>query len=601
MDLPHQSDTPASCPSVLVIDDDPSIAMLVTARLKSIGAQTTSALNGEQGIAKALDNKPDLIILDYELPGEHGIDILKRLKSNEQLSEIPVIFATGNDSNDVLSACFDAGAADYVRKPLYAAELRSRVTAVLDKQRLIGRLSDMAWKDALTGLPNRAAIRVDITDAVNRVQKGEHGLNALLFLDFDRFKIINDSLGHDIGDLLLIGIAERLYNAIDEAPSLSIQADSIKPARLGGDEFVVLLQNIASRDVAIKFADLLLTHFAERYDLNGNEVVSTASIGVLIADEQYKAAEDVLRDADTAMYAAKNAGKGRYIEFDQSMRDQAEARLRIENELRSAVFSNQFSVAYQPIVCLETGKAMAFEALLRWPHAIEGNLSPSEFVPIAEDSGLIIPIGEFVLREACNQLAEWRRDLGEKAPDSIHINVSRKQIMGTDLVELVQSIIEEYELPPSSIHIEVTENEIMMDASAAVRVLDDLRKLGVKIDMDDFGTGHSSLSCLRELPIDVLKIDRSFVSNVERGRDFAAMLHAVATLAQNLGLKVVAEGIETKEQLAVLQSLGCDLGQGYYLGKPMSMSDATNYLEGKCTVNLSNMPQRRRSNRRRAA
>jgi EAL domain-containing protein (putative c-di-GMP-specific phosphodiesterase class I) len=317
----------------------------------------------------------------------------------------------------------------------------------------------------------------------------------------------------------------------------------------------------------------MLLAFAQPYQLGPHKVYSTASIGIVTSAMPAESADDVLRDADTAMYEAKLAGKGQYIVFDVSMRQRVQKRLNLENELRQAVEASQLFLMYQPIVSLQTGQIESFEALLRWNHLERGLISPGEFIPIAEDTGLILPIGEWVLREACGQFARWRASLGPAAPRSVSVNLSRSQLALSDLPETIRRVLEETGMAPECLHLEVTESAVMKDASAVIQMLRAIKAIGVKLDMDDFGTGYSSLACLQEFPIDVLKIDRSFVANIDRGRDFTALVQAVAQLARNLKISVVAEGIETVEQALVLQSLECDFGQGYLFSKPL-MADA---------------------------
>jgi len=434
-----------------------------------------------------------------------------------------------------------------------------------ERKRLMEKLETLAYYDTLTELPNRDSILRSIQKTIDR-KNGEHF--ALLFLDFDRFKLVNDSLGHDVGDELLKEIANRLRETLRSTDVI------MEPARLGGDEFVVLLNGLASPADAIFVADRLLEVFSQRYELRLHTVYSTASIGVATSELPYEEASEMLSDADLAMYAAKSTGKGRYVVFDQGLRDKAQTRLRIECELREAISRDQLFLTYQPIVSLESGKLEGFEALIRWQHPQHGLIHPDEFIPVAEETGMIISIGSWVLDEALRQFAVWRHSLGPDAPPCIHVNVSRKQLLVPDLVSTVAQTLEKHEIPAQCLHLEVTESMIMRDKAAALTALNELRKLGLKIDLDDFGTGYSSLSCLQEFPIDLLKIDRSFVSNIERVRELNALLHAVITLADNLGLQVVAEGIEEVGQLAMLKSLGCGYGQG----KPLPAEEVEKFV-----------------------
>lgn len=437
-----------------------------------------------------------------------------------------------------------------------------------DRKRLMGELHTQAYNDSLTGLPNRAAILNSIQEAIER---GPDHQFALLFLDFDRFKLINDSLGHDMGDELLKKIAERLKQALRGT-------DELIPARLGGDEFVVLLNGLTHLSDATVVAERLLKAFSECYELGSNTVYSTASIGVVTSEYQYQSASDMLRDADLAMYKAKASAHGSYLLFDRSMRESVQHQMRLESDLRNAITHNEFVVYYQPIVSLESGKMEGMEALIRWEHPEQGQVSPADFIPIAEETGLISAIGHWCLDEACRQFVEWKKSYPENGPQFLHVNISRKQLLDPGLTSTIEALITKHGIEPHTLHLEVTESLIMADQTLLIPILKEIRKLGIKVDMDDFGTGHSSLSCLHEFPLDVLKIDRSFVMNARKVRDYAALLQAIITLADNLELKVVAEGISDAEQLILLQALGCEFGQGYYFSPPIPAEEIQTFF-----------------------
>lgn len=560
---------------LLLVDDDPDIHDLVAGMLRSQGVKLSSAFNGDQAVEVASRENPDLILLDYEMPGANGLEVIARLRSAAVPVTTPVVFVTGNDNHKVLTACFQAGAADYIRKPFCGSELRARVLALLERTQMLAQLEKLAHNDTLTGLPNREAIRARIQRAIENTSTSNY---ALLFLDFDRFKLVNDSLGHDVGDELLKQIANRLRRALRSGDGIAHCPEPTSAARLGGDEFVVLLERMSNPSDAVLVADRLLATLAQPYSLAGHQVCSTASIGLVIGDPSYTSPDEVLRDADTAMYEAKSAGKGRCVVFDQAMHTKAKQRLGIENDLRAAIGNEELYLAYQPIVSLETGRTVAFEALVRWKHPRRGLVMPADFLPIAEETGLIVPLGTWALDRACRDFAGWQKSFGALAPLHIHVNLARKQLLLHDLVEIVAGILAKHGVSPQCLHLEVTESEIMQNPTVAKATLVKLRQLGVKIDMDDFGTGHSSLACLQELPIDVLKIDRSFIANMERTRSFAALVHAVTTLGQNLGLSLVAEGIESADQLAMLQSMDCELGQGYFFSRPIPNEEVSAYL-----------------------
>ncbi len=440
---------------------------------------------------------------------------------------------------------------------------------ITDRKAMEDQLRSAARTDRLTGLPNRALLIERLQQAVLRSKRVLNYRYALLFLDFDRFKSINDSLGHEYGDMLLQEIAQRMRMAIRNSNAMKLLSRNHLAARLGGDEFVVLLDG-ATWDDATEVAKLLLHELSVPYKLGGQEIYTTASIGITTSDVPCSGADDVLRDADTAMYEAKLAGKSQYVTFDVAMRQRVQKRIHIENDLRR-IFDgeDQLFLLYQPILCLATGKIESYEALVRWQHPVRGLISPAEFIPIAEETGLILPIGEWVLRQACRQFKQWHQIMGAAAPPSISVNLSRNQLVLPSLPGTISDILRETGVEPGCLHLEVTESAVMRDVDQGTRMLGAIKDIGVKLDMDDFGTGHSSLACLRQFPFDVLKIDRSFVASIERGRDFTALVHAVTQLAQNLDIRVVAEGIETRDQLLLLQSLDCDFGQGYYFSKPL--------------------------------
>lgn len=444
--------------------------------------------------------------------------------------------------------------------------IRTDITA---RKLMEQELRSAARTDRLTGLPNRALVCDRIQQAVLRARRVKGYHFAVLFLDFDRFKLVNDSLGHEAGDKLLKQIAERLLSAVRAGDTPAHTDAGNTSGRLGGDEFVVLLDGLASPEHATHVADRLLGVFSQPYDINGHEIYSSASIGVVTSTHSSSSADEVLRDADTAMYEAKLAGKGQYVVFDVSMRKRLQNRVNLESELRKAIDLEQLFLMYQPIVSLQTGQVESFEVLVRWRHPERGLISPGEFIPLAEDTGLIVRIGEWVLRNACAQLARWRATAGAATPRNISVNLSRNQLFQPGLPDLIDNILKSSGLTPDCLHLEVTESAVMRDVTVATEMLHAIKKLGVRLSMDDFGTGYSSLACLHTFPLDVLKIDRSFINNLSRGRDFAALVHAVAQLARNLNIQVVAEGIETTEQAVMLQALDVEFGQGYLFSKPL--------------------------------
>jgi len=434
------------------------------------------------------------------------------------------------------------------------------------------RLLHDAFHDPLTGLPNRALFMDRLGMAIAHAKRRLSYTYAVLFIDLDRFKNVNDSLGHSAGDELLIAVARRLESCLRPGDTV---------ARLGGDEFTILLDEVADVDHAVQVAQRMHKEMARPFRVHGHEVFVTMSLGITVgAGGDYDRPEDVLRDADTAMYGAKSSGKARDAVFDQDMHDRAVALLQLETDLRRAIERSEFEIFYQPIVSLDSGKIDAFEALLRWRHPRRGLLNPYSFVPVAEDTGLIVPIGWWVLHEACSQLADWQSmSMGGKHL-AVTVNLSSKQFMQADLVERLKDILRKTGVRPESLRLEITESTIMEQAEDAVAKLMALRSFGVKLYIDDFGTGYSSLSYLHRLPVDALKIDRSFISEMGGGGERSEIVRTIVTLARTLRMDVAAEGIETAEQVSRLRALSCHYGQGFFFSEPLASPAAAGLIQG---------------------
>jgi diguanylate cyclase (GGDEF)-like protein/PAS domain S-box-containing protein len=441
---------------------------------------------------------------------------------------------------------------------------------ITERKRAEEQLHHAAFYDAMTGLPNRALFTDQLQLTIERVKQSPDQVFAVLFLDVDRFKNINDSLGHVFGDQLLSTIARRLEKCVRPEDTV---------ARFGGDEFAILLNSIKHSVDAIRVADRVKLELAQSFNLCGQEIFTTASIGIALSSTGYKHPEELLRDADTAMYRAKAQGKGRHEVFDKVMHARAISLLQLENDLRRAIEREEFVIHYQPIVKLETGVVSGFEALVRWQHPERGLVSPLEFIPLAEETELIIPISHLVLRESCRQIRQWQLQSPAMASLSISVNLSGKQFKQSGLVEYIKQTLQETNLAAASLRLEITESVVMENAEIATAMLRQLRSLGVQLSIDDFGTGYSSLSYLHRLPVNNLKIDRSFVSQMRPGNENSEIVRTIITLARNLGMEVVAEGIETEEQLAQLKALACDYGQGYLLSKPVTAETATALLQ----------------------
>ncbi|HVG39272.1 MAG TPA: EAL domain-containing protein, partial [Pyrinomonadaceae bacterium] len=430
-----------------------------------------------------------------------------------------------------------------------------------------------AFHDPLTGLPNRALFLDHLKLAVERARRreGTH-LFAVLFLDLDRFKVVNDSLGHNVGDQLLITIARRLESCLRPGDTV---------ARLGGDEFTMLLDDIKDASDAIRLAKLIQEVLRLPFNLDEHEVFTTVSIGIALSATDYDQPEDLLRDADTAMYRAKSLGKARHEVFDKPMHARAMELLQLEIDLRRAIERQEFCIHYQPIISLESGRICGFEALVRWKHPERGLITPEKFIPVAEETGLIVPIGQLVLGEACRQMRRWQRQYPALQPLSISVNLSSKQLTQPDLIEQIKQSLQRSGLDPLSLKLEITESVVMENTETAINMLTQLRALQVGLSIDDFGTGYSSLSYLHRFPVGTLKIDRSFVSRLGHNDENGEIVKTIIMLAQNLKMDVVAEGVETDDQMLHLRKLKCEYVQGYLISRPVDVEAAGQMLRNR--------------------
>jgi diguanylate cyclase (GGDEF)-like protein len=458
-------------------------------------------------------------------------------------------------------------------------QIGTQLGRVFERRRARDKLLHDALHDPLTQLGNRKLLVDRLEHLLQRARRKPDNHFAVLFVDLDRFKSINDGLGHQSGDRLIIAAAQRLSACLRQTDLVvrdRALAREHMVARLGGDEFVILLDQVASAESAIVVAERIMGALAEPFDLADQRVFVTASVGIALSASGYADVEDILRDADIAMYHAKQAGRARWVMFDQGMQLAAVRRLQLEADLRDAMARQQFFLHFQPIVAPRDGRVRGFEALLRWRHPVDGIVPPGEFIHVVEETGLIEPIGAWVLGEACRQLREWQRTYDPQL--SMSVNVSAVQFASGDLVDVVTRALAETGIAPASLKLELTESAVMADAEHALAMFAELKALGVLVSLDDFGTGYSSLSYLRRLPIDTLKIDRSFVSKLDCFDDKRQIVEVVLKLARALGLVVVAEGVETEAELALLREMGSDLVQGYYYYRPLAPEDAARAL-----------------------
>ncbi|SKB15687.1 Two-component response regulator [Planktothrix sp. PCC 11201] len=582
--------------SILIVDDTPDNLYLLSAMLTEQGYDVRCVINGSAAIMGAIADPPDLILLDIRMPQMSGYEVCKQLKSSERTRDIPVIFLSAlNEVFDKIQA-FEVGGLDYITKPFEIREVLARIKnqlnlqeAKLQIQKLNTeleqrvrertkelelanlRLLHMASHDALTGLPNRVFFMERLMAVLAYTRTYSSSQFAVLFLDCDDFKVVNDSLGHLAGDQLLKAVARRLSNCINHNYTL---------ARFEGDEFTVLLEKIESVDEATQLAETIQQALSKSFSLHEHEVFINTSIGIVLGNSEYEQPEHLLRDADTAMYQAKTLGKARYQVFNREMHTRALTRLQLENDLRRAIERQEFIVYYQPIICLLTGKISSFEALVRWKHPQGGLVSPDHFIPVAEATGLIVPLGFWVLEHSCRQLKLWQEQSakrGEVFDITMSVNLSVKQFSQGNLIEEIDQVLESLKLDSKNLKLEITESAIMDNPELASELFEQLKERKIQLSLDDFGTGYSSLSYLHRFPLDIIKIDRSFISNLDSMGKNLEVVQAILNLAHHLGMSVVAEGIETPEQLSLLRLLGCELAQGYLFAQPLD-AEATETL-----------------------
>ena len=529
----------------------------------------------EEGAGALLLTEEALLLRDIQ-------GLIDALHAQPSWSDLPVLLLTkrGSDSTLALRALELLGNVILLERPVrvntlistlkMALRARRRQYQVREQvealERANARLYFDAFHDSLTGLPNRLLLRERLEQVLKRQVRREEASAALLYMDFDRFKIVNDSLGHALGDAMLKAIAERLKSCVRPADSV---------ARLGGDEFVVLLESVTRTGKSVRVAKRIQEAFLGPLMVDGHELHTSASIGIVTSTAPYARAEEVVRDADIAMYRAKAQGRGSYEVFSSAMHAHAVEALQLERELRTALQRDELRVAYHPILAVG-GDLLGFEALVRWQHPERGLLKPSHFLGLAEEAGLIRELDFWVWRRACTQVGRWQRETAR--PLTLSLNLSRQQFLHADLAEDLGALLKEANFDPAHLVLEITEGVLINSSDFVKTTVTDLKALGVRLYLDDFGTGYSSLAYLQRFPVDALKIDRSFVDNMMQNASSAELVRTIISMAQNLGLQVVAEGVENEGQLRALRELGCPQAQGFLFAEPLLKPQAEQFL-----------------------
>ncbi|MEM7554948.1 MAG: EAL domain-containing protein [Cyanobacteria bacterium P01_A01_bin.84] len=585
---------------ILIVDDTADNLRVLSSILVREGYNVRKALNWQMALTACKTLAPDIILLDIMMPEVDGYQVCERLKSLEITADIPIIFISALDDVFDKVKAFQVGGSDYITKPFEFEEVLVRIQNQLafqtaqkeiqqlnstleerikertqelentlqrlrqeigERRNLQNQLIDIALHDSLTGLPNRLLFVQQLKKALSRAKQEKSYRFAVLFLDCDRFKMVNDSLGHLIGDELLLAISARLQSVLNNQDTL---------ARFGGDEFAILLEELTDIETAITVAEKILEKLSLAFNLSRYEIFMNASIGIIWGNHEYEQPEHLLRDVDTAMYRAKDNGRARYHIFNPLMHQEAIKLLELENDLRRAIDREEFLLYYQPIISLTTGKISGFEALVRWQHPSRGLLSPNDFIPLAEETGLIVAINTWVLETACQHLNHWQNNFAGKWQINISINLSTRLFSQPDLISKIDKIIETTQVNPNYLELEITETAIMEYSQSAKDIIKNLRQREIRLIMDDFGTGYSSLTYLHSLPVSGLKIDQSFVKIMQSNPDNMGLVPAIVSIAHSMGISAIAEGVETKKQLSQLRSFNCDFAQGYLFSEAVS-------------------------------
>jgi len=552
--------------NIIIADDDPSILLLLRHFLSENNYDVTEARSGLEAIELCREQRFDLAIFDLVMPDVDGISACKEV-TLQTSTPPPVLIITSLDDDTSVSHAFDAGAIDYITKPINWSVFKQRVKRIVESEKNCQKIQRLEFHDTLTGLPNRTLFLDRLESATHRAHRSQN-MAALMMIDIDNLKLINETLGHANGDKLIQSVASRLSRTIRDTDTLS---------RSGGDEFNMIIENIQQLEDVALMAEKFSHAIEHSLTLMDQEIHVKASIGVSVYPQDGDDIGSLLSHADAALHRAKEKGGNLYEFYSPELGKKANRRLKLENTLRHAIENDELVVFYQPKINLNTNAATGIEALVRWNHPEQGIIPPDEFIPIAEETGLIIQLGQQVIEKACAQFKQWQD--AHLNINNISINVSARQFREQDLVSLLRQTLQHYELDATHIELEITESTLLKNEDHAEAKLNQLHSMGIKISIDDFGTGYASLAYLKRLPIDGLKIDRSFTSGIVHDQDDIAIVNAICGLASGLGLKLVAEGIETAEQLKRIKDLGVDYGQGYYWSPPRPADQYAELLE----------------------
>ena len=559
---------------VLLVEDSLIDAQLIRRLLRRVTSsyyRVTHVRTLNDAVLSAEDLVPHVILADLNLPDSRGTQTVASLQTS--YPDIPLVIVSAWEDEAISLRSVKAGAQDYlVKGHIDGANLHRVIRYAIERKRTELELVRLAHFDQLTSLPNRTLLRERVDHALARAMRAGSGV-ATLILDMDRFKEINDMLGHEIGDKLLVEAARRIRANVRDQDTV---------ARLGGDEFAVVLEGVSEAKEVLPVIERIIGSLGELTEIDGHEVSSSISVGIAMYPENGNDLSELLRAADLAMYQAKSSGRGRYQFFADAMQEEAQSRHALEWALRRAVERKEFELVYQPQLCLRTGTVIGVEALLRWMSPTRGLLTPYHFIAGLEEFGLINEVGQWVLQTACEQIREWQAM--HFAPMRIAVNVSAQQFEDPMLIDKIQSALKETKLPPELLELELTESCLMSDPAQASALLREIRDLGVRIAIDDFGTGYSSLTYLHEFPLNALKIDKNFVQSVESNDRGGPISKMIIGLGQNLGLEVIAEGVETEAQLRYMREHGCDVAQGYLYARPESPEDLTPWLQANQRV-----------------